>query len=302
MNEQELEFFEREGITCHDVIASGAYGVIFNVFHKSYNDFFALKKIPFKNFQEEEVECLMNIDDPRIVKLYKCYKFDDSAYLLMEYCKTDLGKYLRTHKITSQEELKRIIYDVIAAIKVCHDNGVAHCDIKPSNFMIDNYGRIKIGDFGLSMIHQNACGSCRGTLMFMAPEVFNKKRFNPLRADIWSLGVLIYYIVTNTYPFMGMDARSLIECVIQSNYDESLLSTQPLKNLVGACLDKDPKARASADQLLCMSFFSENSKHVGISQHNSLRRLVVPRIQIRSSSSKEHSIYFHQKNSESCYV
>lgn len=137
MNQEEVEFFENEGITCTDIIATGAYGIIYYVYHKNYNYCFALKKIPQEVFHEGEISCLMGIDDPKIVRLYKYYKFNESVYLLMEYCPLDLQKYIKAHKITTGDELRRILHDVIAAIKVCHDNNVAHCDIKPSNIRIN---------------------------------------------------------------------------------------------------------------------------------------------------------------------
>lgn len=308
MNQGEIEFFENEGIICQDVIASGSYGIIFYVYHKLYRDFFALKKIPEKNFHEGEIKCLMGIDDPRIVRLYKYYKYNDSLYLLMEYCPSDLDKYLKTHRISSYDELRKLIYDVILAVKVCHDKNVAHCDIKPSNFMVDHYGRIKIGDFGLSMIGAQTCMNCKGTPLFMAPEIFMKKTFDPIKADVWSLGVLIFYLCTNFYPFYGKDKTSLSQHVINGLYDDSEISDLYLKNMIKHCLEKNPDRRVRTSDLLCFPYFKDMNTFIPkIAKNDSLSKIVKPQIQKRRSSNgdlfmKAPKIKVHRCSNDSILV
>lgn len=309
MNDEELEFFQEQGLVCQDVIASGSYGIIYNVYHRAYNTNFALKKIPQKFFHEGEIECLMNIDDPRIVRLYKYYKFNEYVYLLMEYCPSDLEKYMRTHSITSQEEMKRIIHDVIAAIKVCHDRNIAHCDIKPSNFLIDNYGRIKIGDFGLSMIDSQSC-CCRGTPLFMAPEVYLKNGYDPILADVWSVGVLTFLIATGEYPFYGKDRNTLAQSIRGGFYNDREVKDHYLKNLIRHCLDKNPQNRPKISELLGFQYFQNSLKVPEFSKQDqflSTCRLVRPKIEKRRSSFGDQfvripKIKIHRNSNDSILV
>lgn len=286
MNQEELDFFEKEGLTYHDTIANGTFGVIFYVYSKKYNEFFALKKIPVKIFRESEVKCLMEIDDPRVIRLYKYYKFNGSVYLLMEFCKSDLERYIREHRVSSMEDVRRILYDCISAMKVCHDNDVAHCDIKPANFMIDNYGRIKICDFGLSLIGHHECCNCRGTPLFIAPEILSKNNYDPIKADIWAIGVLAYYLTTRKFPFAGKDKKELALNIQCGLYDESEISDYRLKKLINCCLERNPERRVSAKELLTFPFFAQSLSAPRIYKNNSI--ILKPKIQIRRSSVGDH--------------
>lgn len=137
MNEREADFFIKLGFKILKVIGRGSFGVIYYVHSMQYNMNFALKKIPISEFKEDEIECMNIIDSPRIVRLYQYFKFEQSIYLLMEYCPKDLMR--ATKKKLAPGILSRYIYEMLICLKICHDNGVAHNDIKPSNFLIDQY-------------------------------------------------------------------------------------------------------------------------------------------------------------------
>lgn len=262
MNPQEIEFFDSNDILFQHIIAQGGSGTVFYVHSIQYNANFALKKIPEEIFQESEVECLKEIDDPRIVSLYKIYKFENYVYLLFEYCPTDLEKTLRQNKNTTHEEVKRYCRNVICCVKSCHDRKVAHSDIKPSNFLIDKYDRIKIGDFGLSQIYDDNPSSTafKGTLYFMSPEIFMKQKFNPMAADIWALGVTLYYIAVRKYPFKSKKTAKILTKIQTASYKKELVTDPDLLDIIERCLKIDPKERATCDELLAMPYFKNEPK------------------------------------------
>lgn len=194
---KESEFFKELGITFDKVIGEGGYGILYLVYHEQYKSYFAMKKIPEKRFNQAEIDCLKNIDHPNIVSLYKYYFFNGFVYLLMEYCPVDLSMILQKQSELDEEILRKYVHDILLAIKACHDRCIAHSDIKPSNFLIDKYGRIKVCDFCFSDVYENcSCQMYCGTLLFIAPEVLKKQEYNPMKADIWALGVTLYYMAT----------------------------------------------------------------------------------------------------------
>lgn len=258
MDQKEIEFFEANGIICQNMIAKGAYGTVYLVFSTQYESNFALKRIPEKLYKEAEIDCLIALDDPKIVSLYRYFKFDGYVYLLMEHCQNDLDKLLKYSKVLSNKELQKYIYDVILCVKACHDRNIAHCDIKPSNFLIDKYGRIKITDFGLSKIYEEnpISSEFTGTKLFMAPEIFKKASYNPMVSDIWSLGVTIFYITTNSFPFFSSDPKKLVEKIESGSYADEIIDNKLLRSLIARCICVDPNERATVQELLEMPYFS----------------------------------------------
>ncbi|EAY11011.1 CAMK family protein kinase [Trichomonas vaginalis G3] len=264
MDQKEVEFFQNNGIVCQNLIAKGAYGTVYLVYSTQYGSNFALKRIPEKLFSASEIDCLIALDDQKIVSLYKYFKFDGYVYLLMEHCQNDLEKLLRYSKMLSNKELQKYVYDVILCVKACHDRKIAHCDIKPSNFLIDKYGRVKITDFGLSKIYsENPTSSeFKGTKLFMAPEIFKKASYNPMAADIWSLGVTLFYIATNTYPFFSNDQNKLIEKIESGEFPSEIIDSRHLRDLITKCITVDPNERPTVSQLLELPYFN-NLRNIG---------------------------------------
>lgn len=262
MNQAELSFFESQGISYNGIIAQGGYGVVYEVYSSKYKSNFALKKIPQQAFSDSEIECLKAIDDPRIVRLYQTYNFNNYIYLLMEYCSNDLDKMFKHKRISSEDELYRYVYDTILAVKACHDRNIAHSDIKPANFLVDQYGRIKISDFGLSSCYagEHKCCIFKGTKLFMAPEIFSKKEYDPYKADMWSLGVTIYYIATHHYPFVDKDVNKIQEYIINGDYNKERIKDPLLAEVIQACLEKNPVIRVSIDEILRLPYFNQDTE------------------------------------------
>lgn len=258
LNPKELTFFNENDLTFDSFIAEGGYGSIYKVFSSKYNKYFALKRIPINIYNEEELNCFKLIDDTRIVNLYKCFKFENCAYLLMEFCPNSVDNLLRTKSIFTEQELARYIYEMLLSVKACHDRKIAHCDIKPSNFLMDSYGRIKICDFGLSKIMKEElnCSSFSGTKLYMAPEIVSKREFNPIQADIWALGVTFYVLATHQYPFFSNNTKYLFEKINRGIFDKEKIEDPILRSMIVRCLDIDPNNRPSIDELLDSPFFT----------------------------------------------
>ncbi|EAY15406.1 CAMK family protein kinase [Trichomonas vaginalis G3] len=257
MNEKEINFLLQKNIVVEQPLAKGAYGEVYSVYHNRYQMKFAMKKIPEKCFREAELECMKTTDDQRSVNVYQYFRFEGSVYLIMEFCPNDLFKMIHERKDISHRELERILYDTIMSVKACHDKRIAHCDIKPQNFLIDSYGRIKLSDFGLSAILEdsNAISDHKGTILFMAPEQLMQKHYNPFASDIWALGVTLFYIITKSFPFFDTSEPMLMRKILDGSWNTSLIPNSHLTKLVSRCLVVDPEQRATVSELLKSSYF-----------------------------------------------
>ncbi|EAX99774.1 CAMK family protein kinase [Trichomonas vaginalis G3] len=253
----ERDWFEKEGIEYISTIAEGAYGKIFLVYSKKLQANFALKKIPEKDFSESEVELMKELSHPNVIKMIQIYRFSSYVYLLMEYCPFDLHKFLEKHEQVNPDQLNRLCHDILISIKALHDQNIAHSDIKPSNFLLDKSGHVKVCDFGFSSKYDvnSESQTHHGTLFFMAPEIFKKQKYNPLKADIWAIGVTFYYMATHSFPFFSTNILQFIKIVNNGLYPQYKIPNIALQMVISRCLEINPDNRPTIDELLRMPYF-----------------------------------------------
>ena len=122
----------------------------------------------------------------------------------MEYAGSgDLLQYVKKRKRLSEEESRRIFKQIVYGLAHCHCRSVLHRDIKLDNILLDKNGDVKICDFGVSRVikrSQRITEQC-GTPAYIAPEIISDRGYSGFDADIWSLGVLLFAMVSGTVPF-----------------------------------------------------------------------------------------------------
>jgi len=190
-------------------IGKGMYSKVYYGVHRETGREIALKKIFFNKLENKikdrvitEINILQRLNHTNIIKLYD-YKFDGEYILLiMEYCNGgDLKKWMKSHN-SNEEEILKVLRQIISSIDYLHKNGVMHRDIKPENIIFHN-DEIKICDFGFStLIKDNTelFDTMCGTPLYMSPEILFLQKYN-IYSEIWSLGVLFYTILFKRHPF-----------------------------------------------------------------------------------------------------
>ena len=193
------------------MIGTGLYGRVFKTTSKHDQSVQVVIKVIDKDKLGDNIECIVEevailnqLDHPNIVKYHETYNDKKFIYLVMEYIS---GKPL-LEKITEQSNenfsekiaagyMKELFY----AINHCHAQDIAHRDIKPDNIMITDNNTVRLIDFGLSKASRNKQNftEVAGTSYYMSPEVLNGSYGT--EADIWSLGVILYTLVSGYLPF-----------------------------------------------------------------------------------------------------
>lgn len=207
---QVLEMIEKtlndHGFQMIEQIGSGGYSIIFKVYSAKYNRSFAAKIVNSRSSRhknseasiENEISALSHLYHPNIIKMYLSFDQDGFHFMIIELCTLSLFKLIGEKEKTSisPAKISSIICELISAVKFCHDNGFAHRDIKPINVLFDDYGRVKLADYGLSRRFEPNEKSTEylGSPRYISPEIYRKEPFDPFKADIWALGVTIYEI------------------------------------------------------------------------------------------------------------
>ncbi|EAY23750.1 AGC family protein kinase [Trichomonas vaginalis G3] len=250
----DTEFFKKFGFDYITTIGEGTFGVIFVVYSHQYNMNFAIKRIPGSKFNDMEIESMIEIKSNYIVPLYNHFHYNNYVYLLMEYCPHSLETYIQQyHPLTFTKKLE-LCQGLAVAVGSCHHFGISHGDIKPSNFLVDKYGRIKICDFGLAnkVISDENSTNFHGTAMFLSPEIIRKLPYDAFCSDIWALGVTIYYVLTGKYPWMADTKANLVQSILNSIYDESAINDFEIKQMLKKCFNIDPPSRPTAQEIIAV--------------------------------------------------
>lgn len=168
---------------------------------------------------EREAEIGRSMDHPNIIKLYNYCITDSISYLVMEYFDgTEIKKLLDDGFLFTPDLACEIVLKVLGALDYIHRKGVVHRDIKTSNIMVDEDWSVKLMDFGIAHISGSELtkdGEIFGTPSFMAPELFHGE-IPDHRADMYAVGVLLFYLLTRRKPFEGPMATIISQALFNS--------------------------------------------------------------------------------------
>ena len=207
-----------------ELLGQGGMGAVYKARQKTLDRIVALKILSLSRetsggFAERfarEAKALASLDHPNIVTVHDFGVAGGHYYLLMEFIEGDnLRRAIRSEKIESRRALE-VVSEICAALQFAHDAGIVHRDIKPENILIDGRGHVKIADFGLAKMLGIAPDERRltgpnqamGTAHYMAPEQIERPRDVDHRADIYSLGVVFYGLLTGELPLGRFDPPS----------------------------------------------------------------------------------------------
>lgn len=201
--------------------------------------------------------------------LYEVFNTKSKVILSTENCGTiNLKEYLRgryscPEELNRSTEIKGIFKDLLKAVNYIHLMGVSHRDLKLDNILINNEGRLKVIDFGFAVFRENSkekVDNFCGTPTYMAPEIIKRNRYDPHKADIWSLGVVLYKLVSDKYPFRGKDNKELYERILNANFRIYDFMSESLRQIFYKIFDPNPSNRATVLDILNSPWFDEEPK------------------------------------------
>jgi len=202
-----------------------------------------------------EIQILKSLDNKNIVKFYESIEDSNYLYLVFEYIKGgSLFDYLNSKpgKKVNEEEAKCIFKQIVKAIQYCHKKNVVHRDLKFENILLDENKNMKIIDFGFAVVVNTVCklNLFCGTTVYMAPEIINKQNYWGPPVDIWSLGVILYTMLSGRFPFRGSNDTELYKSISRGTYINPMGISLSAQELIAKLLCTNPAKRPSCDEIL----------------------------------------------------
>lgn len=200
-----------------------------------------------------EVRIMKYLDHPNIVKLFEVIETEKTLYLVMEYASGgEVFDYLVAHGRMKEKEARVKFRQIVSAVQYCHQKHVIHRDLKAENLLLDCNMCIKIADFGFSneFTPGSKLDTFCGSPPYAAPELFQGKKYDGPEVDVWSLGVILYTLVSGSLPFDGNNLKELRERVLRGKYRIPFYMSTDCENLLKKFLVLNPSKRMNLENIM----------------------------------------------------
>ncbi|KFO69240.1 Serine/threonine-protein kinase MARK2, partial [Cuculus canorus] len=190
---------------------------------------------------------------PLAVKLFEVIETEKTLYLVMEYASGgEVFDYLVAHGRMKEKEARAKFRQIVSAVQYCHQKFIVHRDLKAENLLLDADMNIKIADFGFSneFTFGNKLDTFCGSPPYAAPELFQGKKYDGPEVDVWSLGVILYTLVSGSLPFDGQNLKELRERVLRGKYRIPFYMSTDCENLLKKFLILNPTKRGTLEQIM----------------------------------------------------
>ncbi|KAI8824952.1 kinase-like domain-containing protein [Fimicolochytrium jonesii] len=241
------------------VVGQGAYGKVFLVRKKKVSpnvksELYAMKVLKKASIvlhgkdaehTRNERSILEDVRHPFIVTLHYAFQTASKLYLILGYASGgELFTYLSKERMFAEDVACFYVAELLLALEHLHDLGIIYRDLKPENVLLNANGHVLLTDFGLSKVALDAQTVC-GTIEFMAPEVLDDHRKGGYEkaVDYWSLGVMLFDMLTGSPPFTGHNRRKIMDGILKKKVVWPKYLTPQARDLCNKLLQKNPSKR-----------------------------------------------------------
>ncbi|CAL0331992.1 unnamed protein product [Lupinus luteus] len=253
-------------------LGRGSFGQVFLGFNSDSGLMCAMKEVTLCSDDEksmesakqlrQEIALLSHLRHPNIIRYYGSETVDDKLYIFLEYAAGgSLHKLLQEYDQLGEDAIRSYTAQILSGLSYLHGKGIVHRDIKGANILMDPNGTVKLADFGTAKHIKGECNqfSTNGSPHWMAPEVIKSPSSCDLSADIWSLGCTILEMATTKPPWSKFEGVAVMYKL--GNTDEVPKIPKHLskegRDFLRLCLQRDPKSRPSAAELLLHPFVKD---------------------------------------------
>ena len=241
------------------IIGEGTFGKVYLIENTKTKKLYAMKIITKTYLTEDdktktkrELEIISSINHPNIIKVYKTFETEEAFFIIMDYIKTgDLYEYISKKEKLSNEESSLIFYQIFSTIEFLHKKKICHRDIKPENILILKNLEIKLIDFGLCnyIKNNNLLSTPCGSVNYASPESFISNKYDGEKFDIWSMGILLFVMLSGYLPYEGKNIFRVYNKIIEKKLEYPLWINKNAKDLMCKMLEINPLKRISINNI-----------------------------------------------------
>ena len=250
-----------------NMLGSSAYGTVYKAKSKKDNKIVSIKEyFMYQKDAEEiynnEIKYLEELKSKNIINYINTIKINQNYYIIRNYYYGTLEDFIKVHtKKLSLKEIQTILLDLCNAFKLLNEKNLIHRDIKPSNILLslngkNGYKSILSGIYLVKKYNENSKFNLRGIRYICPPEELRKESIN-MKYDIWSVGVLIYYMIEGKYPFEGTTDVVVLN-KIQKGINFNISNDTDLNDLIKKTLEKNVNLRISWKDFFDHPFLKKN--------------------------------------------
>ena len=287
-------------------IGDGAFSSVYKAIKKESPNIYAIKVIEKsvlinkddQNRMQRELDSCAFLRHDSIVPLLDFFSDENRFYLVLEYCSGgDLYTFIHTSNRIREVQAASVFYQIVSAVHYIHSMGVAHRDLKPQNILITNFPQVKVTDFGLCgyIIDETKMRTFCGSPFYSAPECLKQIQYDGKLSDIWSLGVILYELVSGEHPWTSSNTGLMIKQITSANYQMPKDLTPACEDLIRSLLKVKPSDRLTVNDILIHPWLklANSKKSIDKSNLPPLLKRPIPSIANlidRSSLPSDHGI------------
>ncbi|KAJ6871742.1 hypothetical protein NC652_037180 [Populus alba x Populus x berolinensis] len=268
-------------------IGSGSFSVVWHAKHRVHGTEVAIKEIVTNRLNKKLQESLMSeifilkrINHPNIIRLHDIIEAPGRIHIVLEFCRGgDLSMYIQRHGRVPEAIANHFMQQLAAGLQILRDNNLIHRDLKPQNLLLstsDDNAVLKIADFGFarSLQPRGLAETLCGSPLYMAPEIMQLQKYDA-KADLWSVGAILFQLVTGKTPFTGNNQIQLLQNIVKSTQLQFPLDNKDLsadcKDLCQKLLRRSPVERLTFEEFFNHPFLSQRKKDESLSRRRSSR-------------------------------
>ena len=210
-----------------------------------------------------EVQCLKGISHPNVIKMLDMVVYGDRVFMVIEYMDNeDLRRYINKFGYMVDLQCRQVFGQILAGLSALHRRNIVHLDLKLENLLLDSKCNVKIADFGCAQIQLGKlhCLPC-GSYAYGAPEVISGQQYDGKKADMWSMGVILYAMKAARLPFAD---SGQLECLLMERIRSPLIPDHVsllCRDLICRLIVYRPSNRSTLSQALAHPWMMEGTPH-----------------------------------------
>lgn len=242
-------------------VGEGSFSSVWKVMHKETSKIYACKIMPKANFAEpedqerfqREINAMAFLRHPCLVAMHDFFGDDTHFYSILDFCGGgELFDFICENDKLDEPTAAFIFREIAQAVQYCHAFGVAHRDLKPENILIDKFPHVKVSDFGLcGYIHgQGLMGTFCGSPCYCSPECLSRMKYDGRKSDVWSLGVILFAMVTGEHPWDVENTTVMVRQIMKAQFRVPSWVSADCQDLIYGMMRVDPNDRLTVDEIM----------------------------------------------------